>query len=165
LNRGAVELSAASLASLLDHWPVARLATVTASGNPHVLPVVFVREGDCVYTPVDGKRKAGAELARVRNVRYHGAASLLLDHYDREWNRLWWVRLEGAIDVLHPADAALHRLRDALRDKYPQYANVTPFAGTPTALRLRWQRVVVWTQSGTREPIEQAIAASRPQLP
>ncbi len=73
---------------LLDHWPVARLATLGEDGRPHQVPVVFVRSGDELWTPVDGKPKARGPLARTRNVRRDPNVSLLLDHYEKDWTRL-----------------------------------------------------------------------------
>lgn len=47
---------------------IARLATVTAEGLPHVVPVVFAVDGDIVYTAVDGKPKSTTRLRRLANI-------------------------------------------------------------------------------------------------
>ncbi len=136
-----------ALVGLLQSCPVGRLATVTPEGEPHVLPVVFVAEGGCVFSPVDAKRKSGRRLARVRNVEAQGRAALLLDHYDDDWSRLWWVRLEGAARVERRDRELLERIGERLRQKYPQYRRLAPYAGEPTLLVLRWQRVTGWSQT------------------
>jgi PPOX class probable F420-dependent enzyme len=85
---------------------VARLATADADGRPHLVPVVFVVEGDCVYSVVDAKPKRTTALRRLANVAENPAAALLVDHYDdADWGALWWVRAEGRGRVLEPAPA------------------------------------------------------------
>src|SRR5262245_38186096 len=72
-----------------------RLATVTPSGLPHIVPCCFVLEGDTVYSAVDHKPKSTLGFARLDNLRATGVASLLVDHYEEDWTRPWWVRLDG----------------------------------------------------------------------
>lgn len=152
-----MDLPAGMLAELLECWPVGRLATITPDDLPHVLPVLFVQQGEWLYSPVDGKRKDGTPLARVRNVAAHGRASLLLDHYGDDWSRLWWVRLEGPARVVEPGAAEQQVLMSRLAAKYPQYATVPTFTARPRALAMRPERVVAWSQSGDIAPIEDAI--------
>src|SRR5947207_15569308 len=75
--------------------PVARLATVTADGRPHVVPCCFALTGDRIVTAVDGKPKSTLALRRLDNVRAHPAAALVVDHYDDDWSQLWWIRADG----------------------------------------------------------------------
>jgi len=103
---------------------VARLATVGADGQPHLVPVVFAVEHDTAYTAVDGKPKSTARLRRLANIAANPAVSLLVDHYDADWTQLWWVRADGAATV-HPDGAAADRGRQLLRTKYPQYQSVS----------------------------------------
>lgn len=142
-----VELHPDTLSLLLRRWPVGRLGSVTAGGDPHLVPVVFVADAGIVYSPVDGKRKSASALARLSNVTANGRASLLLDRYDDDWSRLWWVRLDGPAWV-ERAGPVLGRVEALLREKYPQYATVAPYRGEPAALALRWERVRAWAESG-----------------
>lgn len=157
-----MELDAATLDALLQCWPVARLATGAGAGPPHQVPVVFVADAGTVYSPVDGKRKSGRPLARVRHVERDGSASLLLDHYDADWSRLWWVRLEGDAWVERDDDALLERVAERLRRKYPQYRELAPYAGQPTLLALHPRRVRAWSQSGTPDVIRAAAGIAQP---
>jgi PPOX class probable F420-dependent enzyme len=100
---------------------VGRLATVTAAGRPHVVPVCFVLHAGRIYTAVDAKPKATSALARLDNVRATGRASLLVDHYDEDWAQLWWVRADGAAEVVQSEEAI-----DALASKYDQYRAARP---------------------------------------
>ena len=94
----------AQLAQILRRWPVARLATSDAAGLPHVVPVVFCLREDTIYSPIDGKPKASTRLRRLKNLEDNPSASLLLDHYDSDWQRLWWIRLDATGDAFR-ADA------------------------------------------------------------
>lgn len=48
---------------------VARLATVDPDGRPHLVPIVFVLEGETLYAAVDAKPKRSPRLRRVENAR------------------------------------------------------------------------------------------------
>jgi PPOX class probable F420-dependent enzyme len=108
---------------------VGRLATVTASGRPHVVPVCFALHEGAIVTAVDAKPKSTRALRRLDNVRATGRASLLVDHYEEDWSRLWWVRVDGPAEVID-SDAAI----DALVAKYEQYRAARP-AGPVIVLR------------------------------
>jgi len=114
---------------------VGRLATVTADGRPHVVPVCFVLAGGRIYTAVDAKPKSTRALRRLENVRATGRASLLVDHYEEDWARLWWVRVDGSAEVLDSAAAAL----DALAGKYEQYRAARPAGPVIAITPDRWR--------------------------
>src|SRR5213078_4412036 len=80
---------------LLDAARVGHLGTVDREGRPHVVPACFVLVGDVVYSAVDDKPKRSAKLRRLANIEATGLACLLVDEYDEDWTRLWWVRLDG----------------------------------------------------------------------
>jgi PPOX class probable F420-dependent enzyme len=100
---------------------IGHLATVNPAGRPHIVPVCFALHDGRVYTAVDAKPKTTTSLARLENVRATGRASLLADHYEEDWAKLWWVRVEGAAEVLQSTPAI-----DALAAKYPQYRERRP---------------------------------------
>ena len=80
---------------------VARLATVTPEGRPHLVPVVFAVTGDVVHIAVDAKPKRTMALRRLANVAANPSVALLADHYDdADWSALWWVRADGTGRVL-----------------------------------------------------------------
>ena len=74
---------------------VARLATVSRDGRPHVVPICFVLDGDTLHTAVDEKPKRTRSLQRLRNIEANPNVEVLIDGYDEDWSRLWWVRLRG----------------------------------------------------------------------
>ncbi len=104
---------------------VARLATVTADGRPHIVPCCFTLADDTIYSAVDGKPKTTLALRRLANVEANPAASLLVDQYDDDWSALWWVRLDGVARVvadLPEREVAL----SLLAAKYPEYTRTPP---------------------------------------
>jgi PPOX class probable F420-dependent enzyme len=103
---------------------VARLATSTPSGAPHLVPIVFAVVGDMIYTAVDGKPKRSTQLQRLRNVAAEPRVAVLADGYDEDWTRPWWTRADGAARIAADDEAA--SALDALREKYPQYAAQPP---------------------------------------
>jgi PPOX class probable F420-dependent enzyme len=113
---------------------VGRLATVGADGEPHVVPVCFSLYHGRIYTAVDAKPKATRALKRLENVRATGRASLLADHYEEDWTRLWWVRVDGPAEVV-TADAAI----DALAAKYAQYRAARPGGPVIAITPERWR--------------------------
>ncbi len=107
--------------------PVARLATVTPAGLPHLVPVVFAVDEDSpdvLYSAVDAKPKTTRRLRRLANIDNDPRVSLLVDHYADDWTRLWWVRADGTATI-HTGGAAMESAYRLLRAKYPQYQSVS----------------------------------------
>ncbi|MBO0826359.1 MAG: TIGR03668 family PPOX class F420-dependent oxidoreductase [Streptosporangiales bacterium] len=123
--------------------PVARLATVDATGRPHLVPVTFAFAGDAVYTAVDAKPKTTTRLRRLANIAANPSVSLLVDHYDHDWTSLWWVRVDGTAQVVG-AGSLFDEAIAALVGKYRQYALRSP-AGP--AIVVRVTRVRSWAAS------------------
>lgn len=116
---------------------VARLATVGGDGRPHLVPVVFALAGDRVVTAIDHKPKTTTDLRRLRNIRENPEVSLLVDHYDDDWSRLWWVRADGTARVVESGpdrEAAI----DALAAKYLQYRERRPAGPVIVVDVTRW---------------------------
>jgi PPOX class probable F420-dependent enzyme len=105
--------------------PVARLATVRPDGRPHVVPLVFALVGDTVYTAVDAKPKRSRSLQRVANIRADPRCALLVDSYDDDWRRLWWVRADGRCEVVD-APSGTHPGIQALGQRFGQYIDDPP---------------------------------------
>jgi PPOX class probable F420-dependent enzyme len=95
---------------------VAHLATVDAEGRPHVVPICFVLEGDMLWTAVDEKPKRTRKLKRLENIAANPHAEVVIDHWDEDWTRLWWVRLRGTARVVEGV-----RALELLAEKYEQY--------------------------------------------
>jgi PPOX class probable F420-dependent enzyme len=104
---------------------VARLATIDPDGRPHLVPIVFVLEGETLYSAVDRKPKRSSTLRRIENARARPDVTILVDHYEDDWGRLWWIRLRGRARVLDQGDERAHALT-LLARKYPQYRREPP---------------------------------------
>lgn len=120
---------------------VGRLATIGADGRPHIVPFVFAIEGDKIYFAVDAKPKTTTNLKRLQNIAANPAVSILADHYEDDWSKLWWVRADGTARVLTD-DAETKRAIDLLENRYEQYRQARP-AGPVVAIHI--DRLTGWS--------------------
>ncbi|MET0159941.1 MAG: TIGR03668 family PPOX class F420-dependent oxidoreductase [Acidimicrobiales bacterium] len=105
---------------------VARLATVNPGLGVDVVPLTFALiEGDRLVSIVDQKPKSTTRLRRLTNIRAHPEVTVLVDHYEDDWERLWWVRMRGTATVITEGDAFTEAV-DALTERYPQYVDAPP---------------------------------------
>jgi len=118
-------MDATAMRRRISEMPVARLATVDAACRPHLVSICFVVDGDTIYFAVDAKPKRTSDLKRLRNIAANPAVSVLFDHYEDDWNRLWWVRVDGAAHVVDDA-AEAGRAIDLLVGRYAQYERARP---------------------------------------
>jgi PPOX class probable F420-dependent enzyme len=102
--------------------PVARLATADEHGRPHLVPIVFAMQGSVIHSAVDAKPKSGKALRRLADIAANPRVSLLVDHYEDDWSRLWWARADGSARVHEHAGVA----GDLLAERYPQYREAPP---------------------------------------
>ena len=135
---------------------VARLATVSAAGEPHVVPVTFavidapvidVRAERSLDEPpsdasaviafaVDHKPKTTTALRRLDNIAANPRVAFLVDDYDEDWSRLWWVRADADAIILSGDLRSL--ALTALTTKYAQYQQIPPNGVVVGATVLRW---------------------------
>jgi PPOX class probable F420-dependent enzyme len=99
---------------------VARLATVSGDGSPHLVPMVFALDGSRLISAVDQKPKSTTALRRLDNIAGNPFVSVLVDEYDEDWTKLWWARADGWARVEQSRDLA------ALVARYPQYRDDPP---------------------------------------
>jgi PPOX class probable F420-dependent enzyme len=99
---------------------VARLATTDPDGRPHLVPIVFALESNTLYSAVDRKPKRSRTLRRIENARARPDVTVLIDHYEDDWRRLWWIRLRGRARVLDAGDER-ERALTLLAEKYAHY--------------------------------------------
>jgi PPOX class probable F420-dependent enzyme len=117
-----------------DDERVARLATAGPDGRPHVVPICFALHGNALYTAIDEKPKRTRGLRRLRDIEANPQVEVLIDHYEEDWSRLWWVRLRGTARIVED-----HRAVDLLAAKYPQYRERPP-AGPVIAIEIEERR-------------------------
>ena len=117
---------------------VGRLATIDAEGRPHLVPISFALAADTLYSAVDEKPKRSRQLRRLANIRGNPHVSVIVDYYDEDWSRLWWVRMDGTAEVLDQGPE-LERALALLTAKYEQY-RAEPPQGPAIAVR-----IATWT--------------------
>ncbi|GAA3680524.1 TIGR03668 family PPOX class F420-dependent oxidoreductase [Nonomuraea antimicrobica] len=117
--------------------PVARMARLAADGTPRLVPITFALDGDRVVTAVDHKPKTTTDLGRLRDLRRDPAVSLLADHYEDDWARLWWVRADGLASVV-TAGPGREAALDLLTAKYAQYRERRPQGPVIVVEVTRW---------------------------
>jgi PPOX class probable F420-dependent enzyme len=108
---------------------VARLATVGSTGDPHLVPITFAVIGETtLVTAVDHKPKRTTALRRLANIAANPQVSVLVDHYEDDWDRLWWARADGRARVVSAGQEPELRARavDALAGRYRQYLRQPP---------------------------------------
>lgn len=103
---------------------VARLATSSEDGRPHLVPIVFTLARDVLYTAVDAKPKTTTALRRLANIAANPHVAVLADHYDDDWTQLWWVRADGIARIADGDDE--HDGLRLLAERYPQYTTHPP---------------------------------------
>ena len=86
---------------------------------------MFALDGDTLYTAVDRKPKRSSTLRRIENARARPDVTILVDHYEEDWDRIWWIRLRGRARVLDHGDER-ERERALALEKYPQYRAEPP---------------------------------------
>ena len=125
--------------------PVARLATAGPDGRPHLVPFTFALAagegdpgpGDRLYSAVDAKPKSSPDLRRLRNIRADPQVCVLADHYEDDWDRLWWARADGHATILEDP-AAMALALELLARRYPRYREQAP-GGPVISIRVaRW---------------------------
>jgi len=132
---------------------VARLTTVSAAGDPLVLPICYILSGDTVYSAIDAKPKRVPvqRLKRLRNIVENPRVALVVDDYSEDWSQLAYVILHGRAEIVLQGS----EFEDAivkLREKYPQYQSM-PIERNPL-IAVRLTRVVSWQGGGRPGPAE-----------
>jgi PPOX class probable F420-dependent enzyme len=69
---------------------------------------------------------------------------VLVQHYEHDWNRLWWVRADGSARIVDDPDER-SRAIDVLVDRYAQYRGRPP-EGPVVAITI--ERLSGWSATG-----------------
>ncbi len=117
------------------------MASSGPDGLPHIVPITFAIEGEVLYFAVDAKPKRTTNLKRLRNIATNPAVSILIDHYEDAWEKLWWVRLDGRARIINEHDET-ERVLDLLAARYLQYRINRP-AGPVVAIAI--ERTSGWS--------------------
>ena len=112
----------------IERARLARLATIDSEFKPHLVPVVFVFNGNHFFIPVDEKRKTAKpeKLKRIRNIQHNPNVALLIDEYSEDWTKLAFVMIQGKASIASKGEGNI-QVREAykkLMTKYIQYQKV-----------------------------------------
>jgi PPOX class probable F420-dependent enzyme len=130
----------------LEEARVACFATLDAAGEPHIVPICFGYDGRVFYSAVDlkPKRVAPEKLSRLRHIKAKSKVALLIDQYDEDWSRLWYILVRGTAKIM-PISARSERAQAIrrLKTKYPQYAAGMLPDDAPI-IQITPQRITFW---------------------
>lgn len=137
-------LISSAIRAKLEAARVARLATLDAELRPHMVPVCFAFDGAVFYSAIDHKPKRVTpdQLARVRNIHETPHVALLVDEYDEDWTRLWYVLVRGEAAMISD-ETERARAIQLLRAKYRQY-DAKMLAADAPVLRITPVRATAW---------------------
>jgi PPOX class probable F420-dependent enzyme len=122
---------------------VARLGTVGRGGRVDLVPCTFALVDGGWVTAVDHKPKTTQRLQRLENVAADPRVTLLVDHYDDDWDRLWWVRLRGRAHVVDEEPERTEAV-GPLVAKYEQYRDRPPAGPVVAAEVDEWRWWAGW---------------------
>ncbi|MEV4568401.1 TIGR03668 family PPOX class F420-dependent oxidoreductase [Nonomuraea sp. NPDC049419] len=117
--------------------PVARMARLAEDGTPRIVPITFALLDGAIVTAVDHKPKTTMRLGRLRDIARDPAVSVLADHYEDDWARLWWVRADGTAEEADDPGTR-ERALAALAAKYAQYRERPPAGAVIRVEVTRW---------------------------
>ena len=116
---------------------MATLGTIASDGRAHLVPITFTLQDDVLYSAVDDKPKSTRSLARLANIEADARVSVLVQHYEDDWTRLWWVRVDGVARALGAGEERDEALR-ALASKYERYREDPPTGQVIAVDASRW---------------------------
>jgi nitroimidazol reductase NimA-like FMN-containing flavoprotein (pyridoxamine 5'-phosphate oxidase superfamily) len=107
---------------------VCRIATVRADGEPHVIPVCPVFDGETLFVDL------GLKSTSAKALEHDARIAVLIDEYDDDWTKLRKVILKCRAERVTGAEQ--ERAWELIRAKYPQYTTVDWKPRLTVALRI-----------------------------
>jgi PPOX class probable F420-dependent enzyme len=128
---------------------VARLATIDSEFKPHLVPVVFVFDGNHFFIPVDEKRKKTKpeKLRRIKNIQGNPNVALLIDEYSEDWSRLAFVMIQGTASVVKSRPQADIQLKQALKKLTTKYTQYQKIGTGEMCIIIKPEKVASWRSS------------------
>ena len=103
-----------TLADFVAWERIGRVATASAAGVPHLVPVCHVLTGGKIYFA------SGDDGRKVKNLRENPRVTLTVDVYSDHWGTLKGVMIQGRARLIEKGPR-FRRVRERLYRKYPQY--------------------------------------------
>ena len=133
--------------TLIKGAKVARLATVDQKSHPYVVPVVFVFHENSFFIPLDEKVKTvnARKLKRVKNIEKNPNVTLLIDKYQNDWSKLFFLMVHGRAIITDGKNSKLmDKVHKLLILKYPQYKKIG--VGN-SCIKINPTKVTYWNNS------------------
>jgi len=130
--------------TLIKKAKVARLATVDQKSHPYVVPVVFVFHKNSFFIPLDDKTKTVnvRKLKRVKNIEKNPNVTLLIDEYQNDWKKLFFLMIHGKATVIDGKNSKImDKVHKLLISKYPQYKKIG--VGN-SCIKINTTKVIFW---------------------
>lgn len=130
---------------LLESGRIARMATVDATGKPHIVPVCYAYVSGLIYTPIDKKPKSVPvySLGRIKNIRSNPYVSIVIDKYYEDWDRLYYLKISGRASLIEDGEEYENSLM-SLCEKYAQYRDMNLLNPALPVIRVMPLRIVSW---------------------
>jgi PPOX class probable F420-dependent enzyme len=126
----------------------ARLATIDSEFKPHLVPVVFVFNGNHFFIPVDEKRKTAKpeKLKRIRNIQHNPNVALLIDEYSEDWTKLAFVMIQGKASIASKGEGNV-QVREAYKKLMTKYIQYQKVGVGETCIIITPKKVASWSNS------------------
>jgi nitroimidazol reductase NimA-like FMN-containing flavoprotein (pyridoxamine 5'-phosphate oxidase superfamily) len=105
-------------AQFINSQRVARLATVSADGIPHNVPVCPLFDSGKVYVATE------KEARKVKNIEENSWTAIVFDEYRDSWTVLKGIMLQCRCRIVDEKE--FKRIRRKLYSKYRQYESKAP---------------------------------------
>jgi PPOX class probable F420-dependent enzyme len=140
------------LGALLQAHRIGHLATADSTGAPHLVPVCFVYDGRAIYSAIDHKpkRRTGYGMKRIRNIVENPRVAFLVQHYEEDWQRLYYVLMRGTATILEGGEERQRALA-LLEEKYVQYRKRRLASSNGLVIKVVPQTINRW---GGQEPAQ-----------
>jgi PPOX class probable F420-dependent enzyme len=128
---------------------VARLATIDSEFRPHLVPVVFVFDGNHFFIPVDEKRKKAKpeKLRRIKNIQGNPNVALLIDKYSEDWSKLAFVMIQGIASIVKSKTQANIQLQQAHKKLAMKYVQYQKIGIGDMCIMIKPEKVLSWRSS------------------
>jgi PPOX class probable F420-dependent enzyme len=97
-----------------------------------LISVVFVYDNDYYFIPIDqkSKRSKPENLKRVKNIQQNPNVALLIDEYNEDWRKLYFIMIQGKASIIGGKEleqneqVLLQKAHKMLSGKYVQYQEI-----------------------------------------
>ena len=103
-----------AIAKLIQWERVCRVATVSKTGIPHLVPVCHVLSDGKIYFG------SGKDARKVLNLRANLRVTVTVDLYSDDWVTLKGIMVQGTAKLIEKGPR-FRKIRTLLYKKYPQY--------------------------------------------